>query len=128
MDRNHVAFCVFEFGDDIATVTDMMGVEPTEAWIKGEPTPKAPRNHSRWVLKIPLDLDRHIEDHLEALLQLLEARHEAVTSVAARYEAGIMCAIYYEDFTPGFHLSEDLVRRIANLGLCMDFDLYFLGE
>ena len=131
MDKAHVAFCVFGFGDNPSVVTELMGVEPTEVWAKGDPTtghPAVARNHSRWVLKSPLDLERDVEDHIEALLSILERRSAAVFKVAERFDTQITCAVYYADFTPGIHLSEDLIRRVAALGLCIDLDLFFFGE
>ena len=61
---------------------------------------------------------------------LLESRADEIKDLAKVYQAKleIGCAIYYEDFTPGIDLSRKTIERIANLGLSIDFDLYFLGE
>lgn len=37
-----------------------------------------------------------------------------------------MCAAYFREANPGFHLDVALLRRVAALGLDLDFDLYCL--
>ena len=61
--KHHVFFAVFGFGDDPEVVTCAMGVEPTKAWIKGEPTGKGRgiQTHNRWVLQSTLPLAEPIE-------------------------------------------------------------------
>ncbi len=83
-----------------------------------------------WQLNSPLPISAHVEEHIEALLSLLEPRSDAISTLAQVHQAqvGINCAIYYEDFTPGIHLSQDITKRIAVLGLYVDLDLYFLGN
>ena len=109
-----------------------MGVKPSKSWIKGEPIPdkhRVVRSHSRWELRSPAESSLTPEDQLHALLPLLENYKTQIHEVSEKFEAGICCyAYYYEDFTPGIHLSEDTIRRLADLRLSIDFDLYFLGE
>ena len=83
-----------------------------------------------WQLNSSLPISAHVEEHIEALLSLLELRAEAIATLMSFHqaEAGINCAIYYEDFTPGIHLSQNITKRIAALGLYIDLDLYFLGD
>jgi hypothetical protein len=126
-----VYFGVFEFGDDPLVVTRLVGAEPTQAWVKGEALPQRPsgrRTHSRWSLSSPLSPAEPVEDQIAALLPLLEARADGVRAVATQFKAGIMCAMYFDQFTAGVHLPEDLIARIAALKLSLDFDMYFLSE
>src|SRR5690349_9733659 len=127
--KHHVFFAVFGFGDDPAVVTRVMGVEPTKAWIKGEPTGKGRGipTHDRWVLQSTLPLTEPIEAHFENLLPQLEARREAVADVRTRFEARLAVAAYWYEVNPGFCLSASIVQRVAELGLEVDFDLYCLG-
>jgi hypothetical protein len=127
----HVFFAVFEFGQDTSVVTDMAGFEPTEAWVVGQPMRKRPdvtHRHSRWTFKSPLPLSAPVEEHLVALLTALETHAAGVRAVVARFPTEIGCAVYFRTFTPGFHLPQELLARVAALGLDIDFDLYFLGE
>jgi hypothetical protein len=127
--EHHVYFAVFGFGDDPAVVTRAMGVEPTKAWRKGEPTGKGRgiQTHNRWVLKSTLPLAEPIEAHLENLLSQLESRGEAVADLRTRFEARLAVAAYWQEVNPSFSLSASVVERVAALGLELDFDLYCLG-
>jgi hypothetical protein len=130
MDRTHVSFVVFEVGNDLQAVTKLMDIAPTDAWRVGDPVPDQPtttRNHSQWTLASGCGLEAPVEDHLHALLTILEERRQRIREVALRYAVELQCAIYYEEDTPGIHLSEDVVRRVAALGLAIDLDLYFVG-
>jgi hypothetical protein len=130
--ESHVRFCVYEFGDDPSVVTELTGLEPSKSYSTGEPVPNHPtalRRHGAWELYSPLPLSADVEDHLEALLKLLEANAESVRRAQVKFDAGISCAIYYHGgCNEGFHLSEALVERTAKLGLSLDFDMYFLGD
>lgn len=127
--EHHVFFAVFGFGDDPAVVSRAMGVEPTKAWIKGEPTGQGRgiQTHNRWVLQSTLPLAEPIEAHFENLLPPLEARREAVADVRTRFKARLAVAAYWREVNPSFRLSASVVQRIAALGLGVDFDLYCLG-
>jgi len=131
MNKIHVFFEVFEFGQDPQVVTDLLQIEPSKAWAKGEPvqgSKRGIRTHSRWVLESPLERSETVEEQLAALLPLLEARAAEVAEVSRRFEAGLMCACYFYETNPGFHLDSALLQRVSALGLDFDFDLYCLGS
>lgn len=69
----------------------------------------------------------HVEKHLEALLLLLEPHGAAIRDCASKFRTDLYCAIYFEDFNPAVNLSSATLRRIAALGIPLDFDLYFVG-
>ena len=127
----HVFLAVFEFGQDTDVVTQLAGFEPTEAWVVGQPTRKRPdvaHKHSRWTFESPLALSAPVEEHLDALLSVLETHADGVHAVSVRLPVEIVCAVYFRTFTPGFHLPQQLLSRVGALGLDIDFDLYFVGE
>ncbi len=124
---------VFDFGDDPRVVTDLLGIEPTQAWAPGTPMPGlagergARRRHGRWELASPAGAEAPVDEQLAALLPLLEARSEAIAEAARRYEVGLTCAAYFREVNPGFHLDATLLARLAALRLGLDLDLYCLG-
>lgn len=131
--KSHIGFCVYEFGNDPSVVTELISFAPTKSCLAGDPMPNHPTAtwlKSKWEFESPLPLKAPVEDHIEALLSLLEENAEGVSKVMERYAAEIRCAIYYyeEGCNHGFNLSESVIARVANLGLSIDFDLYFLGE
>jgi hypothetical protein len=130
VNKIHVYFAVFDFGSDPTIVTKLVGIEPTQSWVKGGPMPNHPQikaTHSRWAIHSPLAYSAGVEKHLEALLPILESHATGIHRATAQYRAAICCAIYFEDFNPSIVISESIVSRIAKLGLSIEFDLYFLG-
>jgi hypothetical protein len=131
-DEAGVYFGVFEFGDDLSVVTKIMGIEPTRSWVKGEPISdklRGVQSHSRWELRSPADPSLPIEEQIITLLPLLEECKDQIREVSEKFEARICCyAYYYQQFNPELHLSEGTIRRLADLRLSIDFDLYFLGR
>ena len=132
-DESRTYLGVFGFGSDPSVVTDLLGLEPTQAYAKGEMHAlpngrRLPQRERAWRLEGPLPRTAHVDEQIEALLGVIEPYAEAIREAASRYEVEICCAIYYADFTAGIHLTERTVQRIGALRLSVDFDLYFLVE
>lgn len=132
-DKTHVTFSASNYAAEASVISKLMQCDPTSILVVGQPKPNVPTMLSRanmWILNSPLPRTAHVEEHLEALLPLLETRAEAIEELVKVHQAdiGINCSIYYRDFTPGIHLSQSLLKRIAALGLYLDLDLYFLGD
>ena len=129
--EHRVYLGVWGFEDDPAVVTRLMGIEPTTAWGKGDPWPNhshLKHRHSLWSLESGLAPSESITAHFLDLLPALESRGEALLEVMKKFDAAIQVVAYWYCANPGFDLSADLVRRIAALGLSLDFDFYCLGD
>ncbi len=131
-DDTRVYLWVSDFGEDASVVTKTIGLEPTHIKVAGEPNPKYPKMINRgnsWELHSSLPSSAHIDEHIEALLRVLEPHATAVKAVSETFNVGISTAVYYyEDYTPGIHLTEHAISALASMGLSMDFDLYFLKD
>ena len=131
-DETRVYLWVTDFGPDASIVTKSIGLEPTYVQIAGRPNAQFPKMTNRihcWEFHSPLSLDSHIDEHFDALLQLLEPHAAAIKTASLTFRAGINSAVYYyENFTPGIHLSEHAVKVIASMNISVDFDLYFIGD
>ena len=123
-------FWVEGFDCTSADLTSQLGVEPSETSTAGDRTRSGPLvKKNWWAVHSPLARGEHfIQDYLEALLPLLEARASVVKRLAERYSAGINCVGYYYGANPGLHLSASLIARLSALGLPIDFDLYNYAE
>jgi hypothetical protein len=129
--ETHVFLAVLEFGDDLDAVTSTMGVDPTAAWLRGDPLPNHPtakRTHSRWLLHSGLPTSAVFEVHLDALLDRLERLACPVREVASRFKAVVWAAVYTPDSNPVVTISAAGARRLGVLGLGVDFDIYSLPE
>ncbi|MFN0207062.1 MAG: DUF4279 domain-containing protein [Planctomycetota bacterium] len=124
-----VYFGVINFNVDPRSITEILGLSPHQTWRKDDPGPqRSRRTHDRWEFRGPKCEVASFEEQLDELLSILEGRRDRVLQVVNQFKAGIYCtAMYRETVNPGFHLSEDAIRRIAGLGLSCDFDLYILN-
>jgi hypothetical protein len=110
-------------------ITEQMGVAPTESWRKGDAGRYASHRDSGWCLHSPLPRENlRIDEHIEALLPLLEARAPAVRELGTRFNLYLECVGSFAKSSPGFFLSKDVVARIAALGLPIDYDVYLDAE
>lgn len=131
MRKAHVFLAVHEFGQDPDIVSNLIGFAPTKAWVAGEPTARNPEishRFSRWTYQSPLPLEAAVEDHVAALLAVLEGNTSGVKSVSARFPTHIGCAVYSADAPEGFHLSASTLARITALGLSFDYEHYAVGD
>ncbi len=130
-DETHVYLWFMNYGDDAAVVTRLLGIEPTFIGVPDQPNARFPKMTHRihkWQLCGPLDSSFHIEQHLAALLHLLEPHSEAIKAASKLWNGGINAAIYYQDSTPGIHLSAKTLELVAHMNLSIDLDLYFLQD
>lgn len=131
-DRFHVGLVISDFEPaQPSAVTELLGVEPTRAWGKGDRDPAHPtarRTFSTWELRSPVERTAPFEDQLDALLPLLEARADQIRAAKERWSASVACAAYFYKVNPGFSLSEAHLARLTALGLGLDLDLYCLRE
>lgn len=114
------------YGDDPETVTRVLGLPPTEVWVRGQPFsgafPDARRNRSQWMLASGLPFDAAYGEHGAALLALLEPRADALQALAQRHVIGLAVGRYFHTSDPLFFLDEALVVRFRALGLEPYFD------
>ena len=130
--RTYVFLGVYEFGDDLDSVTEVIDVAPSEAWVKGDPLPKHPslvRKHSRWTLDSGLPSSAPFEEQIVALLDRLKPIEDGVRRAAAQYEVGIQVAMYWhQSHNPGCLIPPEVAGRLAELGLDLDLDIYCCYE
>jgi len=107
-------------------ISSSLGMRPTESWRKGDPGQYNPsRPDSGWCLYSPLPRSNlRIDEHVEALLPLLEAQTSVVRALSERFTTYLVCVGHFSESSPGFFLSKEVIERLGNLGLSLDCDLY----
>jgi hypothetical protein len=112
-------------------ITQALGVEPNEAWSKGDPIfPNAPPEHrrthefGRWELDAPCSPYDTFEEQLEKLITRLEALPPILKEYIATFDAGLLVGYSSGEVSIGFYLSPQIIQRMAALGLSIDFDIY----
>jgi hypothetical protein len=128
MDQTYAYFAVFG-PDAVEAITAHLGLSPSRIWSKDDPRVKGgtPLGTTKWVLDSDVGKDRAWNEHLAALLPILESRQSKIRDLPEGHEATLQCVAYFRSANPGFSLSPDIMSRVANLGLELDFDIYCLG-
>ncbi len=131
--ENKVFVRIHEFDCSLEEISSKLQLKPTNGWLKGEliPNRKQPvyRKQSTWELKASVSSDSPVETHVESLLSVIEPVKEVFKALVSKYEGELSIVSHIrEDFNPGMHFDSTLIKRVAELGLEIDFDLYFYPE
>ncbi len=133
-DEVHFWFEAWKFNAEVSVVSELMQLQPTKVMVAGEPNFKHPpgrKNHwNLWTFDSPLPMAAPTEEHLEVLISVLEPRAEAIATLVEVHQAevGFRCVIHYRDWTPGIRFSPDIMRRLGNLNLAVELNLYLREE
>ncbi len=124
--ETYAYFRVLGFEGPYSEITDLLGLEPTEAWKKGDrDNYLQSKKESVWEYHSPLPKNEiFIDAHILSLINILETKAEQIKQLPNKYDVGINCVGYFTCANPGFHLDSKLLKRCAALNLSIDFDLY----
>src|SRR5689334_5756370 len=78
------------------TVTERLGLKPTEAWNIGDINPRTgePRRFMRWQLKSGLDDTRSLDEHITSLLHFLGHKASEMRQLWVDYDLVLECVGY----------------------------------
>jgi hypothetical protein len=116
------------FGDNLdpGPITELLNVEPTIAYRKGDPRRGKPSVRERTGLWL-LDCGR-AEDTADNQIRLLLARlpHDTAvwSSLSQQYSAGIKVHLYLARWCRETILSAETIRLLAQRGLKLNIDIY----
>jgi hypothetical protein len=127
--REYAYFSVTGEGSSEA-VTSILKIEPTNQWSQGELNPRnnQPRKFMRWNLESGLDDTHPISAHIEKLLEILEPYQSELSELSKHYEVYIQCAGYFPCSGHGLNVSRNLIEKLYNLSLSLDYDFYFVED
>ena len=114
-------------GDDLNphTLTQALGVQPDQAWAKGDLRPSGrPRSAGRWGLTPHCARSEPFEVQLSHLLTRLEALPVMLSTFIQQYGGTIIVGYSSAEANFGFSLERATIARLARLGVSLDFDLY----
>ena len=125
-------------GDDLdpSKVTELLGMEAEHAHKKGDPnTGKAksgkiiyfsPFQTGLWTIDSNLDKYCRLHEHLINLLERLEPHKDKLAELRKDgFKLDFFCGHFFHDaHQPGFDLSNDILMRIAVLGIDFGICLY----
>jgi hypothetical protein len=128
-DEVKVYFKITGFDCPPSNITNLIGIEATKTWLKGDLThPKAIIKHRQngWMLQSSLSKDTPLREQIESLLDIVLPRKGVLRKLPNGSEKSILCAVYSVDGRPDISLPADVIIAIAEIGANLDLDLYLL--
>jgi len=118
------------FGVASEEVTRVLGLSPTESMHPGDLHHGAPARHHVWLLHSKLVIDsRDVRRHLDWILDQLVARRQALRELVGRgARVDIFCYWMSASGHGGPTISPTQAAKLAELGIDLGFDVYFVGE
>jgi len=117
------------YGDfDPAEITRHVGVEPTDAWRKGDRHPRrgTEARFSRWSLRSRLGKEAELELHIADVLSQLARNEVAFREVSAKHSGTMQLVGYFHTGYPGLYFEPETLASLAKYSLGMDLDFYAL--
>jgi len=116
----------------IDELKSMTNLKPTEFWNKGDLRTYGKSKHtfSSFVI-LPNPEPDEFEDKLRKLLDFLEQDKDGVKQLVDNAYGYVQVAMYIHNATGmigGPHIDTDAIKRMNDLGLTIDFDLYVGGN
>jgi len=106
-------------------ITAVISIPCDARWCIGDTRPHTTirEKDNGWVLGSGLPKDVALEEHIDALLHVLNSRADSIRSLSAVAKVEFSCVIYAEA-TPALNFDASVINRIARLGAALDIDLY----
>lgn len=121
-------------------VTELTNIQGSAYMIKGQNKVKPSTNevidgqfnkYNLWMLKIELREwpEGYLNSAIELMLDLLDREKDKVLSVLKRFPKNhLLCFGYFYEVNPYFVFNKELVKRLNEYNIDIEFDLYCLNE
>lgn len=132
VDKTSASLRFFDDTLDPEQVTRLLGCPPTQSCRKGDllPSKRCQRiaRTGSWRLQTPKDDSRTLEEQIASLLDRVTVDLAAWKQVPMGGRADVFCGLHLRAWNRGFSLSPDLMARLAERRLTVEFDIYCEGE
>jgi hypothetical protein len=132
VDRCSVGICLY--GDDLDpdSVTALLGAKPTSACRKGDITRgkvyDRVEKQGKWLLMIEFQRGVALGNLINRLLDQVSDDLGVWRTLSSQHQADLSCGLQLECWNRGLGLSPRTLGRIAERGLKLEFDIYYIGE
>lgn len=122
-------------------ITNLLGIEASECVVKGSPRVNKktneiiPGNYNQrnlWVYKINIPeagAGLYLNSALEMMVDFLDTNKDIFLKIFNKYEKRhLLCYAYYYDFNPYFAFNKELIKRLCEYSIDIEFDTYYLAE
>lgn len=111
-----------------AEISALLELQPTRARDVGAPVgPRSPGKlnpRTVWSLDAAVSPDAPLEDHIAAIVGVMERRREEILSLREFCSVDVFCYFSSENGQGGIELDATLMRRLSDLGADLLLDLY----
>lgn len=124
---------IYDFDCSIEELTHHIGIEPTEACLKGEirnPNSKYKRvsKNNIWSLRTEKSTRIRPEDHVKKILDLIRPVKQKIISITEKYESAMNVYFWTNHYSPGLHFDKEVLKELAELNLELDLDIYSIYD
>ena len=119
------------FGDDLdpEELSELLGAQPTLSRCRGEPIPGQEGRLAEtgsWLLSSERQSKSPLEIQVAALFGRLTGDLDVWRQLTRRFYADLFCGLWSEAFNRGTELSPEVLRMVADRGLRLGLDVYFV--
>ena len=134
-----VSFRIISDGLEPSEITSLLGIEPDKAHRKGDPNTSitkkgkvmhyAPFRFGVWRIESKLDKYCKLQDHLTNVIERLEPKKDILAKLKVDgFEMDFSCGyLFSEEDQPSIFLSNEMLKRMAGLGVDLGISLYPLS-
>ena len=119
-------------GDDLVPddITRVLRCPPTSSHRRGDPRRRSvtPWPRGAWLLSVQGKAPAEPEHLLSELLDRLPADPALWADLRSRFDVSLGFGLFQGAWNRGFDLSPTLLRRVVDMGLGLDFDIYADGD
>jgi Domain of unknown function (DUF4279) len=122
-------------GEDLqpAKVTAALNLKPSRLWLRDEPRFRQgstiKNRHSGWRIGTDPERTLQLQRHVSQMVDLILPRREAIRQILLEGNAGYIEGVAQcpDNEIPDMVIPNETLRRIADLGLYLSFDLLVAG-
>ncbi|HEY1902918.1 MAG TPA: DUF4279 domain-containing protein [Terracidiphilus sp.] len=130
MTRNNELYAYFTIVGEFnpQEISARLGIEPTKSWAKGDlhPLSGSERKFSRWSLYSRLERVRPFEEHIRDVIGQLRSNASGFRSISQEFGGAMEVVGYFHAQYPGLSLEKEDIDALAEFGLSVDFDYYYM--
>jgi len=118
------------FGDDLVPkdISALLQCVPTHAFKKNDVVPDDKYHRvapiGSWILKGRLSSENDINAQILYLFSMVTDDLNVWQSINEKYDTGLFCGIFMDDWNEGIELSSEVLNKISERRLKLEFDIY----
>ncbi|OCQ91390.1 hypothetical protein BCD64_25420 [Nostoc sp. MBR 210] len=119
------------WSDDLVPdeVTDLLGINPTQSYKKGDIFRGKVYDQIRkvgfWLYRVSRCADVSLEDQINTLFDQLPVDIGVWHKLTTKFDADLFCGLWLKRWNRGLDFSPQTLQRISERGLSLSLDIYF---